>query len=270
MKKLCLFVALVSLVALLCGCAPKEYQLIKKDGSCYIKLNKEIDSPISTGNLYIQEAAPRVGFQSFEEMIRDITNGDFTEEEWDKISRFQKDDSGNIPICDLDTLYVPQFPDTYDRFVISWSGPNYCFAIDSSDGPEYCPLFLFDETYWQKKLEKTMHWDTGALYMDVTSTQPDPERNGTVYFYPYVTHAADGLNFEYTGRKGCVYSFEQNGNTYYVCERYDSDAADAIPSDVSIFGISQGQHFYVFINEPNERPSMDWIVQFGLQVYSGK
>lgn len=267
MKKICLFLALFSLITLFCGCSPKEYQLVKKHGNYYIKLNKEFETSSSNDNSYIQEAAPLVGFDSIEEMVNDITNGDFTEDELRDISRFKTDDAGNILVCDLDSLYVPQFPNTYNHFAIAWSGSSYSFSIQNADGSKHCPFMLWDEAGWQAEFDKTQSWNTGVLRLEVTSTQTDTERDGTIYYFPYASFSSDGT-IEYTPRKSCVYSFERNGNVYHIIEYYKTDATDAIPSNISIFGISQSQHFFVFISDPEERPTMDWIAQFGLQEYS--
>lgn len=267
MKKFSLFLALICLITFFSGCSSEEYQLVKKSGNYYIKLNKQFESSATVDNAYVQELANTVRFDSMEEMINDIRNGSFTKEELVKISRFEADAAGNIQVCNLDTLYAPQLPSNYILYGIDWDGQNYCFIIQNGNTAD--PFFLQDESDWQERWEKELNWNTGVLRLDVTSTQNDPERNGTVYFYPYATYTPDGQSIEYANRKSCVYTFERNGNTFYICEDYDSDAPDAIPSNISIFGISQGQHFRIFLSKLEERPSIDWIAQFGLQVYSG-
>lgn len=267
MRRIYLLFALVFLLTLFCGCSSRTYQLVEKNGSYYIKLNKEYEAPSAGGNAYTQELAPIVRFGTMEEMVNDIRSGSFTEDELAQISRFEADPAGNIQVCNLNSLYTPQLPSNYSLYEIHWDGQSYCFIIQNNNTAD--PFFLQDESDWQEQWEKELNWNTGVLRLEVTSTQNDPDRNGIVYFYPYASYTSDGQSIEYTSRKSCVYSLVRNGNTYYVCEDYDSDAPDAIPNNVSIFGISQGQHFYIFIGKPMERPSLDWIAQFGLQLYSG-
>ena len=184
-------------------------------------------------------------FDSFDEMVRDIRLGSFTEEEMIQIYYFHKDYSKPIPVYDLDKLYMPVLPDglTYRIF---WEGDTYRCATDAEKF-SFSYYFVPDEM-WQSYCDPT-DWK-------LVST----ENNGAkVYLvkenYWHDTHCrvrdlSEGKDtiqvFEY------YYDYPQKRQWYIVKAERN--------------GIRYLMQFYFL----KEEPTVEFIRQLGVAPYTGE
>lgn len=268
-----LFVKFLTLILVCCiftSCANNKYRMIVDGSNYYIVLDENIvtnSSPTqftftdTSGNNWMAYIDPpahggAVVFHSISEMVCDITDGTFTEEELQIIGTFQKDNAGRIIVCNLDTLYEPVFPNSYDHYNIRWTGESLSYSVLNSDESKNVFLGLYSQEYWQKCIGNLENFKD-RISKDNVITQHERQRNATIYLYP-------GYDED---RKDCIYSFTNANETYFVHEVYDLAISSVIPKTITIYGISQGQCFYVSIIEPNERPSIEWLAQFGLKIY---
>lgn len=125
-KLLCLITTVLSLLLLLVGCSSEDgslenYALVKEDGAYYVIMDREDPTKDEIGYLPV----PHIDFDSFEEMIADFQNGDFSEHELDFLARHPRTEDGKILVPNLDELIEPVLPDDVGDYEIIQLGDSY-------------------------------------------------------------------------------------------------------------------------------------------------
>ena len=239
---------LIVIILILTGCSPSGYQLINENGNYYI-LYEGQPEPTNPNDL-VCEPAPAIYFSSMKEMKSDIQKGKFTEEELKELSRFtHRDERGAIVICNLDDLYQPIYPSDLDLTVV-WRGPKYHWAF--REGDSYRGLFTAeprDEDIFTERENPETYWvpNNSVTYVS--------DRNATVINYAgYGDHTSEII----------CYRIEAEDKILLVEEFHDLTVNTY---EVNIYGKQGDQYFYISFLDPPERPSVEWLSQFGIQKY---
>lgn len=258
--KILSFFLIVLLLLTTTACNTSGYRLIKESGSYSIQLPEEFRVPAATvgcGEL------PKIHFSSCDEMRSDIQSGNFTFEEFIILSRFQKNDKGNVIVCNLDDLYEPTYPSNCLGYTIEWYGSVCKYEIEIEGGGR---CYLSDH-YTQKFVDKEIAGYTSNTFTpvspysgEVLSTESDDENNATVYYY---TFGEDKSQI----RMVRIYIVEESDATYCVLEQYSSCSPDSVPYYVEIICDREDKDFVLIIYSPGKRYSIDEIKQFGLVPY---
>jgi hypothetical protein len=247
MKKWWLLVlVIIVLLGLLFFCY-FNYWYIDGDGNDYIIYNVPVEKEIGCGE------APHVDFLSFEEMVSDIRFCRFTKAEKSQIAKFLRDKDNRIPICDLDAIYVPVFPEN-TSYTISWFGKRYyCNGRDN-----YGHIFYeqWDYESWQKYLSGMKHEGKVSVTFDGV------ERNAIISL------RTDNSNKTYYRAD---YQIENGDMTIYVFEYFDT--LPGASTRVKLYGQKDGQYFVVSIDTYDtlsERLPLEYLEQFGIERYIGE
>lgn len=256
MPKKYLLIFAITLAILICVYSYNRYHLFIVDGMYYI-IYKGQQEPTNPNGL-IQEEAPAIYFSSMKEMKEDILKGTFTKEELKELSRFPRDDGGAIFVCNLDKLYEPTYPADLNP-TVRWQGYYYTWTFDGDiSSTSFAMSFSAYLDYHHHEDEL---WDFGPL--DYRTANGD--------FVDYVTNTSDrnATVIEYTTAdnrtiKSFWYKIETGDKTLLVEESHDLTFKKYY---VNIYGQQGDKYFQVINIEPTERPSVEWLSQFGLQEY---
>ena len=251
-KMICLLIIAVLFIS---GCSSSGYQLLNKDGNYYILL----DSQTESGSDMELFARPTITFSSFKEMRSDILTGNFTNAELQQLSLFQKDDSGAVRICNIDKLYEPTYPSDFDTLSIKWHGYYYNYELFGNSFPNGLNMDLIPEKRY------TINEDPIAYYSNnltngasITSVTKTSDRNATIIEYT----TPDNRPIQVVW-----YRIETDSKTILVYETYDPSKATDSLLHVELYGAQAGQYFEFFYLNPPERPSLEWLSQFGIREY---
>ena len=262
----------ILIIALLSGCSatpplaqqlPKEnpvempYDIITENGESYIVLRDSTEAEIIE-NATVCELAPIICFDSISEMLQDIKTGNFTEEELYQLKRFKTDDTGRTMICDLSKLWDGCTPDDFDSQRIEWGGSGYSITYYDSESELHA---TFDCTFTKESLDNAILEEKAWVNRDghtMVSTSQDTERNATIYIYEYYNHMYKVKK----QNKEIHYTITGDNMELFVRECYnDSD----VPRSIDVFGEKNGYYFCVMLYHLQERPSVEWLSQFGVQ-----
>lgn len=262
--------------------ATPYYDIYQEDGARYLYLNSEkfhpLDTVLSDGGVSSDslKAAPHLCFSDLGEMKRDIEAGNFTEKELREISRAVGADRTRIQIVDTSRLYEPVLPEELEMVR---GGDEDIYVLLGNEG--YSSGFYSEKLHASFNVcsEEAYHsaydnaWTERATDTSVNSwiTQ-DSDRNATVLT----------TNDTKTLRKWVKYEISDETKNLTVIECYSlSDALQYELWRVNILGVQDGQCFYVTLHSRSnpekeyqvdyefERPSIEWLSQFGLRKFEG-
>lgn len=247
MKKRWLLVPIIVVILALLVCGFCKYWYIDADGQDYIFYNVSVEEEIGCG------MAPYVSFSSMEEMVKDIRFGRFTKAEKEQLAKFLRDEDYRIPICDLDTLYAPIFPEG-TSYTIDWYGTYYVGQGTDSYGISYYQLM--DRELWEEWLSDARNADKPVARFD------SKDRNAKII------RCINKSNKMYYRAD---YEIENGDTTLYVFEYFDD--YPGVTTSVRLYGQNDGQYFFVSINTygtNSERLPLEHLKQFGIERYTGE
>lgn len=191
-------------------------------------------------------------------MISDIKTGNFTAEELGKISKFAKDENGRVFICNLSNMYTASCPSDMEMTSVTWYGGDaYCFYLSADgDGPTGSVDFKS-----QKRYEEDINFYCNLeeeTPLEVTAVGSEPERNATSY------EMIDKLD---RAIKFVIYKTGEGDAALNIVEHYCLEENSSIPSYIIILGQENGKCFEVIVKNLQERPSVEWLSQFGIREY---
>lgn len=272
MKRIICIILVALWLAVLSGCAENSldnkqngqvnkdmpYTIQTENGNCFLAFKDGYITSDDGGNTDNQELVKYICFSSIEEMINDIQTGNFSEKELEKILEFPKDENERVFICNLSNMYTACYPSDMELKHVTWyGGDGYSFSLSADeDGPKGLIRFLNQKSY-EEDIIFYSNFDENPLIEEI-SVSSDPERNAVVY--DYVTSFGDKF-------KLLFYAIGEGTDLLYIAETYAMEDSDIVPGDISIWGQSEGKYFYVFINRLQERPSVEWLSQFGIREY---
>lgn len=261
MKKLDFkFIVMFTVIAILCGCSSLPDHLEKENGEYYLLMeSNEVTHPDDS---CFYPVYPVVMFDSIEEMKNDIESLNFTEEELEAIETFDRDEEGRIMICDLDLLYQPVFPSDLPEYRVEWTGVNYAFLFGHSGDPNRVWFELTSQEYYEREVGNLLDEDN---YAEMTS-QSEEDRNATVYYYTVPLYD-EGVHTD-VERKRVIYTYDKDGNTFYVYEYYDV-ASNPAPKYIDVYGTVADKYVHLYVSNLTVRPSIEWLSSFGLEKFNG-
>lgn len=255
MIKLNRLLTVILVFLILSGCSASSRNIVKQDGQYYLLIPSSVQS--ASNDIGCQPVA-QVCFDSVEEMLYDINNVNFEEWEWTQISRFDKDEQGRVLLCDLSKLYVPVFPTTYGKYVVYWSGDYYSYLICNDDEVNFVILRPFPLDNFKRDEVGIQSIVGNDYYAEVHSQEHIADRDADVVQYT----AKTGVEL-----MDCFYQIESSGSTLHIRERYHIEESMTVPCEIDIWGTYQDTAFHVHIPSLTERPSVEWLAQFGLKEY---
>ena len=252
-------IIIVGIFVLLCltGCstsnADMPYDITQENGDYYLIMKETLDDNSGSTSSEIT-VAPAITFGSVAEMKHDIQTGNFTEFELEQLSRFTKDEAGRIKICNLDNLYAPQFPATLSEYRVIWDGESYAFFITGTGGQ----INILSKESFDAEVDSQNDFEKNTKFK-ILGKSVESDRNATVYTY-YDHRSKHQM-------KRVFYTISGDSGIMYADELYDLTLSDTLPISVRTIGSDNGVYFRVVFSQPKERPSVEWLSQFGLREY---
>jgi hypothetical protein len=204
-------------------------------------------------------------------MYTRIVKGQLTTEEINIIADdFSKDETGMIPIIDLNKLPSPTFPRGYQPFFVSWSGDYVMIrAHDPLNANRPMLTFHYDlqasiENYKDKNIDAFERGYNGGYYSKTELT----DRGAIAYL-----HVSNPSKY-------IISTIHKGEKTFYVREKYVlarlsgqsylTHVSDTIPKEVEIYGIENGITFKVTIEDGKlfgGYPPVTYITSLGVAFF---
>lgn len=252
MKKLIRLFALSLAIMLLAGCSANSYRYVDKGDKSYIVLDSDSQSSLSSAAT--QSLAPYVYFSSISEMIEDIQEGNFTEEEKMQIAKFSRNNTGNISTMSLDNLYEPIAASNYSIDSVSWTGKYYGVEYKDESTGETVNFSMGGKRHYDLEQQINANVEKVAI-----KSEPDPTRkNGRLYHVV----GMDGGKY-----KLILFEITDGSKTLHVREYYPNTTS-TVPDLIVINGTENGLYYKVSIMEIKTRPSLEKLTAFGLREYA--
>ncbi len=256
MRKICSFIILLLLILGLSGCSHIGYKLTQEGDQYYMVLTGDVPTggpnDLEKG-AYIYGEGPDTTFNSLAEMKRDIKYGFFSQQELHDIGLFfEKDTQGRFPVCDINNLWQAIPPDTMKLDDISWSGKTYTMNFQSDDDSVSGFVYRCSQEELDEIVEEYSNYDNVSKSKVLRSEETD--RNAVVF-----SHTD-------SSRKNIYYTIAEEGKLLHIWEEYN---ASSVPTQIMIYGSDQGQCFVVSLNGLSQRPTTEWLAEWGLERYSG-
>ena len=266
LKKFKCISALFLVIILFAGCAQKEtpyisneYVLEYENDKCYMSFigerkveEKDLSECIFFG----------LTFTSLDELKDTIINEKFTDGQLNVIRRdFTNKDTKKIQICNPNKLYQAVYPEKYEATMLVWEGLTYGWVFDDKEisSMSYITKDAFDRFYKQ--------YITGCGELStVTKTEKIEDRDSTVTYYT----TTEG---EF---KQVCYEVEQGEKTLHVAEVYylkgyseyiKNNISLDVPNRITILGEQKNEYFRVFLSKLEQRPSEEYLLEFGLREF---
>ena len=263
LKKIKCIPALFLVIILFAGCAQKEtpyisneYVLEYENDKCYMSFKGEkVEEKDSL-------ACETFGltFASLDELKDTIINEKFTDGQLNVIRRdFTNKDTKKIQICNPNKLYQAVYPEKYEATMLVWKGLTYGWVFDDKEisSISYITKERFDYSYKQDFSDFTE-------MQTVSKTEKIEDRDSTVTYYT----TTEG---EF---KQVCYEVEQGEKTLHVAEVYylkgyseyiKNNISLDVPNRITILGEQKNEYFRVFLSKLEQRPSEEYLLEFGLR-----
>ena len=237
---------LLALVMLsLSSCAQSNYKLIQEDGNYYIEVAKRTSD---------YHAVMPITFQSIDEMIQCIKEGDFSWQQLDDIRKFRPQQNGGIPIINLSNHYEPTLPELVDGYSVLWYGNEYQLSKTASDDKELSFTFRFRDKAHFDRIKKEHNLDT---VLDAQT--PEPTVDGNELSVTYEFRIGDA-------KREVTYFSIAHGTKELMIVLYFYTYQAPTPYAYYVYGTELGQYFEANINYNGWIP-MDELKQFGIREY---
>ena len=242
------------------GIESADYMLMEQSGLYYIVFDS-----ISDYQGEGQNELANLEFKSLAALKNSVTNGKL--ENWQKkviATSFKKNDVG-ILTCDFNKLLEPKMPGECVIDGVSWSGESYSFYIStSSEIFGFVHSYSYDQYYeiYEKDFEN--YFDKSTITVKETLIADDGKVVTT-----YSTSAGDLMQVRWTYKVG--------QKTIVVDETYRLSmgdetltTSDMVPTNVTLYCTEPGAYYVVDLFGFVEKPSDEWLMQFGMTQYVEK
>lgn len=259
MNKLFHIMLIVLLIAvMLTGCHSATTNcIVEENGTSYLVIPDALQAEVEKIN---EQILPMVYFDSVPEMMNRIKRADFSELEVSIVAAMPKDEENRIILFDTSHVYSPVYPQEFDRYVVYWYGKYYRFRLYYSNSEEYANLRLYriDESNSDGySIDDFLDTDR----MTILSRSHTEDRDAEIVQY------INNINNSGEECKKIFYTIQANDGIAYVLETYYFSESESVPKEVDIYGQYSGQPYQVHLFDLEERPSIEWLAQFGLQEY---
>lgn len=266
LKKIKCTLALFLVIILFASCAQKEnpyisneYVLEYEGDKCYMSfLGERNDEEI---DLLESRVFGITTFKSLEELKDTIINNKFTDSQLNIIRRdFVDKDTKKIQICNPNKLFQVVYPEKFEVTKFIWKGLTYAWILDNEESSlsmSYITKERFDSSYKQD-------YSGFNEMQNVIKTEIIDDRNSTISYY-----TTDAGEF-----KRVCYKLEQGEKTLYIAEKYclkgyteytKNNVSHDIPKSIIILGEQENEYFRVYFSGEEQRPSIDYLLEFGLR-----
>lgn len=195
----------------------------------------------------------------------DIMSGNFSDVDMNNM-RIYYLLHGPIKVPDMDEFYDPIYPEC-NGFKLAWelsSALNSRYLFDFGDTATSVMMSSSTEAQMENFKHYFDNKNISDNYGKLVATYTDETRNGTVY------HFVEEYNWEsHTESQDwyfVTYEITVAERTLYVLEEYYSNNPETnVPAYVKVQGVYNGIYFSLRINNPKDRPSVEWLSSFGLK-----
>lgn len=156
----------------------------------------------------------------------------------------------------IDALLEPIVPDSAGDYRIDHYGDAYDFLYKNPEGASGLRVSISEKQYYDSRVEKFLNYEEELVGQDQLTVTWVSERNAMVY-----TWVAYGRSHQHI-----LYTVSANETIYYVEEEY-ADAESGVLDALYIWFEYQGEYIYIYVNDPEERPSVEWITSFAVKPY---
>lgn len=200
-------------------------------------------------------------FETIAQMQQAIITGSFTETELIALT-FGKDDADGIEICNPNQLFEATAPEEFTLDHITLLGTDYYFDFhsDTAQASIHCD----NRTDYEEEFSSGYKDFLTNSNITITKKQITFNRFATVYY-----GHTDVAEFKFI-----CYKLRAGNKTMYIQEEYllkiDKDreqVSSEVPETISIWGEENGGYFHGYLTDLTERPSLKWLVQFGITPY---
>jgi len=261
-------------------CKENSYRIVQKAGKYYLRFDDiyyyhelyDSDDPLVLYYLkYNSHNIPhqfdkfsmlssKLYFSSVGEMKKNIYTANFNETQLFQLAKYVSSNYHNtkmIPIFDPEHLYEPKFPSDYQDYGVEWPSKSsrYTCKLSSSRSKN-------ERATWDI-IPLTEYFAAFDRLLDYESYRPYPYSGG----FTEIVHVSDRNATEYHlggNHKDVIYQFEDHGTTYTVLEKY---RGDSLPDNITLYADAPEICFKVWIDGLTERPSLEWLAQFGAIKY---
>lgn len=276
-KTLSLIISLIFIITCFTSCGPEpyggdneRYDLVTIDGQDYLVIKDEIMpkiKEIEDNTYYHGDWILAAGdYDTVEEFVDTVKNGKLSDEDLARIKNLLENDSNGILICDFENIQATRVPDGYVLRDVYWNGELYEYYLYAPDpgNNSSCIYWVFDN----RELYERNTVDTEAEYVENNSeyiTEVKKVDNRTEYY-------CKGEKIKW---KTVWYTITQGESVIQVQEKYkaienDGDSSsEEVPEYIDLYGSKEGVYFYISITKPLEKPTVEWLSQFGIEDYKG-
>jgi len=240
-----------------------QYEIIDKNGEFYIVFDEAtMSDSFKSQNVQLGS----VKFSSVEEFKKTVEEKSFDRSQLSIIYKsFSKNSEGMIKICNIKDLRIPQVASEVEYSAFHWRGETYSYYLQSSSGVNgyfHCYTDEIYEQYYATEYVDFFSQDT----IRVTKEEWEEERNADIYYYS--TSQASSKKIRY------ILFNEANNETLIIDEKYILSlssnllpTSESVPYSIEIYGGKSGSRFVIYLNGFTERPSVEWLMQFGTELY---
>lgn len=237
------------------------YSITAKDGK-YI-LTPTVPLPEEyQGDLCYVRAFIHPKFTSIKEMRQGILEGPISQYELRCLVHASSDADHSIEICDPNHLYEFTAPEEFHLKYIIWSGNSYNCHLTSDN--EWGGIDCYNKKDYSESFNKGYKDFLSNSLVTITEQRTTSDRLATVYY-------------GHTGvakLKYICYELHVGDKTMYIQEEYlleiednRSPVSSDVPSSIQFWGTQNGGYFQGTFFDFTERPSIQWLSQFGIIPY---
>lgn len=262
----------------LAGCTSKEepganrtyitdYYAVCVDGNqCYIQIDALYQSLQGDEDCLIFEYPC---FSTLTEMREAIVTGTISEKEMQTVfNTANRCEDGSIEICNVDKLYECVLPAELSVKHIIWTGIMYDYRVSGSiaSGSFIC----LNETDYQDNIDSQYKDFLDNEQLIITKQEYEEDRSAVVYHYTGERSNGKYICYEIgTGDKRIivqeVYRFGVGKEALTTDDT--TLVSDEVPDNVRLWITDGSGYASVLLNGFSERPSVEWLSQFGLREY---
>ena len=226
-----------------------RFTLSKVDGRNYLNFDG--------GNASYSSIKGIVYFETVDAMVTAIRTNSLSPAQCETIrNSFPRDENG-IRIIDVDHVCDPLLPDELTVRGVDWEGPSYLFPFDDENNVTGYLNVLSPEDYatvFAKEYAEFFNREQ----ITVTSRRRTGDRNAEVVLFS--TSSADQKRIRYTLPNGVIVDeqYVLKSNTPLL------ETSETIPQKILLYHEGEECCFTAVIFGLTERPSVEWLSQFGL------
>ena len=233
----------------------KNYAIYHTDGVYTIHGGSGGSVGGSSGVVDDCQMVQQIKFSGLSDMRRIIFEGQLSDRALQIMRVFPKSKSGGVLLFDPDNMQDIVVPDDiHVNNLIIWYGCAYQFELSND---VLSGTLTYDVVDDSETRAEDMIWEgKNAENLSVTY---DPERDATVTVF--------GSDNSESAWKQIVYTQTAGNKTVTFVEKYMKGANQEVPDSIHFWGTDNNNYFYGWFSNIKERPSLDYLMQFGLKPY---